>query len=689
ASDSMFRPLRLDLTGRLEPGGRHHLAVAVHEQPHEQPQIGRTSRTSTTKTRFGYWWDFSARLVNTGIWQGVRLRATGPARIEDVWVRPLLSEDHREATVLVTTTFDAREPGPHAVTVELLAPDGSLAATGSASVEAGGGASSVQQVFRLDAPALWWPNGHGEQPLYRCRVTVAAGGERSDERETSFGVRSIRLEANPWPPEGAAADLQRPLGYTFTVNGKRLLVKGWNIVPLDLMYGRHDLGERYAQLVRQARDSHANLLRVNGVGLIERRVLYDLCDRAGLMLWQEFTLSSSGIDNVPPGSPGMLERLRAEATAIIPLRRNHPSLAVWCGGNELTDENRVPASEQSSPALALIGSLVRALDPDRPYLPTSPTGPMYDLEDHAGLERPGEQHDVHGGWHYRGPVETYLGLNNSTALFHSEFGTQGAVAPSSLRRFVGERNMLPPDATNPIWVHHGAWWMQAHRVREVFGGFEGIEQYLRLSQLIQAEGLRYGIEANRRRWPRLSGVMPWQLNEPWPNAHNTCVVDYYGRPKMAYYWAKRALAPVAASLRYQSPLLRGGRLEARAFAVSEAPVRGSCRLTARTLGGQVLLEREWSVQVDAVAELGGLSEVVPDETISCRLELLDGSGAVLSRNEYLLGPEQHYLAGLLAAPATSLTLGRRGDDLVVGNAGDAPALFVTADIDDPRRHWLL
>jgi beta-mannosidase len=687
ASDSMFLPARFDVTHLVRPGEKHHLAVAVREAPCEQPQIGRTSQVKTTKARFGYWWDFAARLVNTGIWQSVRLRSTGPALVGDVWVRPLLSPDFETATLVVTTSLDLASATDVSVDVVVSRPDGSVVAAGEAGRRAGRGSATLPVTLEVRSPQLWWPNGHGGQPLYRCRVVVRANGDASDEREVSFGIREITLRPNPWPPEGAPEGLEPPLPYTFTVNGKPILVKGWNVVPVDLMFSRADLGERYAQLVALAKASGANLLRVNGVGLIEREVFYDLCDRAGLMVWQEFTQSSSGIDNVPPAMPEMLERFRSESSGIIPLRRNHPSLAVWCGGNELTDQRRVPTSSAKSPALALLESQVRSLDPDRPYIPTSPSGPVYDLEDYVALERPGELHDVHGGWHYRGPVDTYIGLNNSTALFHSEFGTQGAVAYSSLRRFMSPERMWPPDATNPLWVHHGAWWMMAHRVREVFGEVEDIREYLQLSQFIQAEGLRYGIESNRRRWPSLSGLMPWQLNEPWPNGHNTCVVDYYLRPKPAYYWAKRAYQPATASLRYETPLLREGRLSARVFAVTEERFLGQVTATVRKLDGEVLLHEVYQVDAAGVQELGTIELDGLDEVVICRLELHDESGQSFQVNDYFFGPEREPLAAMRQVGEARLEISREGDDLLIENRAEAPALFPTVDIDDPRWHW--
>lgn len=653
--ESMFRPAVYDVTDKVTPGGTHLLVVIVKDAPREWPQLGRTSTVHTGKARMGYWWDFATRLVNLGLWQDVWLEATGPDRITDVWVRAAA-----DGTVHVTTTSATADE----VEVEVIDPAGQPVARGQ----------GADITLKVESPRLWWTHDLGAQSLYTAVATV-----RGDRREVTFGFRSISLEQNPWPYEAS----DKPLPYTFTVNGQRVFIKGFNWVPVDHMYGRPDLTERYVTLIRQAKAAGCNLLRVWGGGLIERELFYDLCDREGILIWQEFIQSSSGTDNVPPATPSFLSLLEAEAEAIIPQKRNHASLAVWCGGNELTDWEKRPATVRE-PALALLARKVAELDPDRPFLPTSPSGPVFGCGDSTGNEEPAGMHDVHGPWHYRGPVDSYLPYNSSTALFHSEFGTQGCLAPSSLNRTIAPEHQWPPNDTNPNWVHHSAWWMQEHRVKELFGEITGIERYWHFSQYLQAENLRYGVESNRRRWPVCSGAIIWQLNEPWPNTHCTNVVDYYLRPKMAYYYVKKAYAPVAASLRYDGPIIKDGVLRVQPYVVSDRLFAGKLTVTVSDPSGRV-----WHSQ-NGDAPLAWPLQAECGDVVIVTLRLHDEQGQLLATNPYLFSrAAQPIFAALADLPAASVGLTRRGDSLVLTNHGPGYAFFPAADIDDARFHWTL
>ncbi|HEX2863334.1 MAG TPA: glycoside hydrolase family 2 TIM barrel-domain containing protein, partial [Deinococcales bacterium] len=418
---SMFAPVRLDVTGRMRPGESHRLAVVVGPPPREWPQIGRTSGVRSFKPRMNYWWDFSTRLVNLGLWRPVRLECSGPARLEELWVQAAPDG----AGALISVRAQADGTGPVALRARILDPEGREILRLETDAT---GPGELKVVGRLPEARLWQPNGLGQASLYTAEVTLLADGEPSDFERRRFGIRSVSLAQNPWPPAGAAPGARVPLPYTLVVNGRPLFMKGVNWTPPDLMYGRADLPERVRHLLTLARDSGVNLVRVNACGLIETPEFYEACDKLGLLVWQEFLQTSSGVDNIPPDDPDFLAVLEAEARAAVRLRRGHASLAVWCGGNELTDANRAPAT-LDSPNLAQLARVVAEEDGTRPFVPCSPSGPLYDLGDEDGLTRPADQHDVHGGWHYRGPTDTYTGLNNSHALLHSEFGTQGAVSP--------------------------------------------------------------------------------------------------------------------------------------------------------------------------------------------------------------------------------------------------------------------
>jgi beta-mannosidase len=287
-----------------------------------------------------------------------------------------------------------------------------------------------------------------------------------------------------------------------------------------------------------------NLLRVWGGGLIETEAFYTACDAAGLMVWQEFSQSSSGIESTPSDEPAFVKRMRDEAESIVPLRRNHPSLVAWCGGNEL--EGSDGPLDDRAPVLAALRDVVRRLDPDRVWLPTSPSGPHFANRLDVIEADPGGLHDVHGPWEHQGLREHTELYDRGTSLFNSEFGVEGMANRRTHEALIAPEHRWPPTKANPVYRHLGEWWNNEPLVQAAFGSrLTDLESLRRGSQHLQADGLRYAVEANRRRAFRNSGSIPWQFNESFPNAWCTSAIDHRGDLKPAYFAVRRAYAPVA------------------------------------------------------------------------------------------------------------------------------------------------
>ncbi|MFD1733187.1 hypothetical protein ACFSC4_21775 [Deinococcus malanensis] len=375
--------------------------------------------------------------------------------------RVTLTEDHAQAEVQVEVELDGDLGLP--VTAELIHPDGRREIT-----------AGVRPVFMLTAPALWWPAAMGAQPLYTLRAWVPG----SAPVERTFGVRRAALVRND------ASRARGALPYTLEINGQPMYVRGFNVVPSDLIAGRDGVPERERALVGYALDAHANLLRFNGVGPIASSAVLDECDRCGLLVWQEMPLTSSGTDNVPPRGEAFLANLERDLPALVRAVRHHPSVVLLCAGNELTDEHHVPVNG-SDPTVARIRTIVDHLDGTRPFLPTSPSGPEYDLSTDTASQRPQDLHDVHGPWHYRGAVDSYLPHTLNRSLAHSEFGCQAASRESTLRRYLTSGPLWPMDDRNPQVVHHGEWWLMHHRIEEVYGPVEDVSRYVLLTQAAQ------------------------------------------------------------------------------------------------------------------------------------------------------------------------------------------------------------
>jgi len=539
--EGAFTPFEVEL-----PAGQHLLAVAVHDAPESEAQVGRTSKVRVHKSRMGYGWDFCPRLIHQGIW------------------RPVVLDPPAERFPVVTLEDDIG-------TVEI---DGEV-------------------VLRVDSPELWWPNGLGEQRLYE------AGGLQVGFRDVSF------------------------VDYELRVNGVAVPVKGWNWVPLDALYGV-PRPEKLEHVLRLAQRANANLLRVWGGGLIETPEFYELCDRLGLLVWQEFVQSSSGIESVPSDDPGFVATMISDARQIVPRLRRYPSLAIWGGGNELDGDD-------ATAVLAALKDVVAELDPERAWLPTSPVG----------------DDDVHGPWEHQGLAKQAEHYETRTSRLHSEFGVEGMTNRPALEAVIAEEHRWPCDRTNPVYEHLGAWWNNATLVQDVFGGrIADDETMRRASQWLQYEGLRYAVEATLRRG---AGVIPWQLNEPFPNAWCTCAVDYHGEPKPAYHGVARAYRG-APSAQFATSAW-GGLSEAC------ARVAGAARFV--DLDGRV------------VAESDGGEIATPLDAFAHDVFLLDLEG----RNRYVMTRTEN-LAPLLDLPSTTLEV-----DPSIRNSGDVAAIGVVAEHD--------
>ena len=456
-------------------------------------------------------------------------------------------------------------------------------------------------VLRVDEPTLWWPNGLGEQHLYEAE---------------GFGVgfRTVELD-----------------DFRLLVNGVAMPIRGWNWVPVDVLYGV-PRPEKVAHLLELAAAAGVNVIRVWGGGLLETDEFYEHCDRLGLLVWQEFSQSSSGIESKPSDDPRFVGQLAEDARHAVSRLRRHPSLAIWGGGNELD-------ADGSEPALVALREVVEELDPGRAWLPTSPSP---------------DDRDLHGPWEHRGLRGHPEHYESRVAVLHSEFGVEGMTNRRALEALIDAEHRWPADRTNPVYEHLGAWWINAPLVQECFGGrIEDVETLRRASQWLQYDGLRYAVETTIRRG---AGVIPWQLNEPFPNAWCTTAVDYRGDPKPAYWGVRRAYlgAPSASFATWAW----GGEQEIRAHTQPG--------VTARV------------VELDGAVIAQGMGEVAaPLDAIQGDVFLLDLDG----RNRYAMTKTES-LAPLLDLPSATIELVFDERKLGLRNTGSVAALGLV--LEDAR-----
>jgi len=656
--DGMFVATRFDVTELLLASTDHVLVVVVEPVPVSEPQVGHTAKVRVHKSRMTYGWDFCPRLVHQGIWQSVYVEVTGPVVLGDIDVRTSFPDGDAVVTV------------PGASGLILLDADGEVVASGN-------------QRLIVPDPRLWWPNGYGSPYLYRLVVTAYADGTVSDRRELDIGLRELRFHRADGAGEDAAP-------YGIEVNGQRIFGKGWNWVPMDLSYGvpRPD---RLEHLLDLAAGAGVNLLRVWGGGLIETPEFYAGCDRRGLLVWQEFAQSSSGISSTPADDDAFVSMMRAQAEQIVPRLRSHPSLAIWGGGNELQAGEGEPLDDRT-PVLAALADVVQRLDPERLWLSTSPTGPAFLNRLDLIHQAPDDQHDVHGPWEHQGLRDHYALYDAGTAHLLSEFGVEGLTMPRTLAQVVPEPERRLPTRGRPVWDHLGRWWNNESLVQASFGGRVADLTTMGLaSQFLQRDGLSYAVEAHRRRAPRCVGTLPWQFNEPYPNAWCTSAITHAGEPKPAYFGVVAAYRPVLVGA-ICSRQSWAGHPEVRLplWALSERPLVDAT-LTARLVSYSgddlaVLTVKDLSLGPVAAA-VGELRAPTPAGAFVVDLRLTAGEVDITRR--YLLSGADD-LSELLDAQ-TTLDVSSHGSDLTIRHMAGPVAPFIRIRDDRPLRDspgWL-
>jgi beta-mannosidase len=465
-------------------------------------------RRDTLKCQMSFGWDFAPPLRTMGIWDDVYAVISQDLFLRDWVVQQQLTPDG--ARLNIEVELDARTERLVQLRCSLIGETfESKPIAVEQPLELAAGPSRHTIELLLPQPRLWWPWDHGRPDLYRLVVEAWAGVEHLDSLTQTIGLRQVELE-----------------DWTLRLNGRRVYARGANWVPADILPGHVDEAAYYG-LLSLARQANMNLLRVWGGGLREKQAFYDLCDRLGILVWQEFPLACAFLTRFPR-SEDYRRLVESEAQAIVRDLRNHPSLILWCGGNEF-DPGRNEA------LVSTLQQVVAREDPARPFLPASPAG--------------GDSHNWKV-WHDFHPPSVY---RHDQAAFASEFGLQAPPGAETLQGFIPPDELWPP---GPSWTYHGAGMQKLWRYARPFLQEQGpgLKEFLQASQRAQAHGLQIAIEHYRRRKAAgCGGVLVWQLNEPWP-AISWALIDFYRQPKPAYETVTRLLAPLLISLDY--PLRR-------------------------------------------------------------------------------------------------------------------------------------
>lgn len=507
-----FLPYHFDLTAAVESGGRR-LRIVFTDLPANLGQNGWTSRIREWKSRFSYGWDWTPRMVQIGITASPRLRLTTGVDLRHARIVTTYSAHSGEGALTVDTEGCGLRAGTR-VHVGILGPG----------VDVHAEADAAGRVTIPVTPRPWHVRPRDDQSLYRVEVTAIEEGQVVDRREVQVGFRELEWQTTHDAPGGADR-------WLCVVNGRPLFLAGINWVPIRPDHG-DVTAEEYRSRLTEYRDMGMTVVRVWGGAGIEADVFYDLCDELGLLVWQELPLSSSGLDNEPPTDTQFARQLSHIAVSYAVRLRHRPSLALWCGGNELTRVTAPavpgPPLDDSHPALMSAGKALADADPGRRYIATSPTGPRFDA-DPAEFGN-GLHHDVHGPWEWDGTEEEWTQYwRNDDAILRSEVGVAGA-SDLTLLEEKGLAPAMERSGLRSLWTHSSGWWLHTFDTAAID---QPLSDWVEESQLRQRRMLHTAAEATLARFPASAGFLVWLGHDTFPCAVSLSLLDWHGTPKPA------------------------------------------------------------------------------------------------------------------------------------------------------------
>ena len=447
------------------------------------------------KAPHSFGWDIMPRAVTAGIWREVRLEVRDRIYFEQTFIN---TQENRCDFYYVLKS-DILDYSSVEIELDGACGDSKINIRKRCKWKCG------RLQFIVNNPKLWFPYGYGDANVYDCKAKIYEDGELIHETDITFGIRDIELDRRD--PEGLDNGQFR-----FLVNGVEVMCKGTNWVPLDAFHCRD--AERYDRALELVRDIGCNILRCWGGNVYEDHKFFDFCDRNGIMVWQDFSMACG----LYPETDEFMKNIKNEVTSVIRKLRNHPSIVLWAGDNEVDacfpqyDPNANKITRQ------LIPDCVRDNDMGRPYLPSSPyiSEKMYSR---------GVRSQVYGSTlpedHLWGPRDYFKSdfYKNNQAHFVSETGYHGCPSLDSIKKFITPENVWPY-IDNPEWILHSSdqngndsrVMLMEKQVRQLFGTVPtDPEEYILASQISQAEAKKYFIERIRIGRPEKTGIIWWNL----------------------------------------------------------------------------------------------------------------------------------------------------------------------------------
>lgn len=540
-TDNMFRKWEIPVKNLLRKGDNElkiTFRSAVEEGKKRAKQVPFTMpespRSFVRKAQYQFGWDWGPRLVTAGIWKDVKIEFWNTARIETIKIEQKKLSG-KSADLYIHTSILAEKEGKYTFRINDKAN----------TVQLKKGNNRLAIPFTIRNPKLWQPNGWGEAFLYDMKFSLQNASEILSAQTLKLGLRTIELVQEK--DAGGKS-------FYFKVNGNPVYIKGTNWIPADSFSPRITKG-KYQKLIRDAKEANMNMIRIWGGGIYEDDEFYKACDENGILVWQDFMFAGSFY----PGDETFLANVKEEVKDQVSRLQNHPSIALWCGNNEIDEaivnwgyQKQFKYSKNDSLQVwkdykklfheVIPRTLKENLTADKNiYWPSSPSIGW----GHKESLTEGDSH-YWGVWWGEQPFEIY---NEKVGRFMSEYGFQGMPTLATTKTmFSGVPDLSLQNATIKAHEKHARGWEIINEyMKRDYNVPADFVKYNYVSQLLQARGMQIAIEAHRRAKPYNMGTLYWQLNDCWPVV-SWSSIDYLGNWKAFHYQAKRSFEPLLISV---------------------------------------------------------------------------------------------------------------------------------------------
>ncbi len=567
----------------------------------EQAEIGKQTAPFTRKASYHYGWDWAPRLATMGIWRPVYIEAWNTHKLRDLSYSLVNLEENR---AVLTAKFEIEAKIDTEASISILN-NNNATVLAAKDISLRKGTHSYIVNFTIYNPKLWWSNGLGDPHLYTLTGRVNSN-KKIEERTIDYGIRTVEL---------IREDDKYGKSFKFRLNGKDVFIKGANWVPGD-MFVPNVSKDQYKWLVESAKDANMNLLRVWGGAIYENDEFYKLCDKNGIMIWQDFMFACMHY----PGTKEFLNNIEEEAIYNVKRLRNHPSIALWCGNNEIEEgwepwkwSEKYKYSKEDSLAIYkdyekifydILPNVVEKYDASRSFWASSPSAkPGIPGVRYIQNNTSGDRH-YWGVWFGNIPFETFY---ENTGRFMSEYGFQSFPEVKTLKKVANEKDMA---FNSPLMNHRQRSFPGNQRMQEVMDYYykrpKDFESFVYLSQLNQAEGIKKAINFHRKSKPLNMGTIYWQLNDVWPTM-SWSSIDYFGNWKALQYFVKKANADVIAV-----PLQQKGNFSLHIVSDRPAEVKLETTIRIKNLKGDILSE----FKVDAIIQPNSSKCIVEPQLVN-------------------------------------------------------------------------